>query len=106
MPEYRCPEGHPCQDHTASAVNTGIYCPTCRDWRKCERCGWEGRRQDVTRYVGNAEAVRLGLAGVRRDRADGGLYGVCPNCGNGPVHGKADWWLNVDRLLRAGGKVE
>jgi len=103
MPEYRCPEGHLCQDRTRSSVNTGIYCPTCRDWRQCDRCGWAGRRQAVTRYMGNAEAARFG---VRCDPLDGGLYAICPHCGAGLVHGKADWWLNAGSLLHAGGKVE
>ncbi len=104
---YYCPKGHECQDRTALHISTnrGIYCLTCRDWRTCPVCGWIGTRYQITRYLSNTQAYRRGLR-QHHNPLDGGVYGLCPACENGLVHGQGGWWLNEKSLLDAGGSVE
>ena len=98
---YICPEGHPCEDRRADAVNPGIYCRECGDWRTCSVCEWVGTRQDVKRYLSNAQAATMG---IRKNWRDGGAYGLCPSCENGLVHGKGGWWSSAASLFQAGGR--
>ncbi|MCP4590775.1 MAG: hypothetical protein GY842_08520 [bacterium] len=74
-----CPREHECSHSTSS--HGVIYCPTCQNWRKCSRCGWESTRRQTAATV------------------------ACPTCDNAvPIVG--GWWLNESALLRAGGSVE
>lgn len=95
---YECPLGHDTQFYLAI-----IICPTCMAWCRCAACQWEGEWDDIERYVGNKRAHEI--LGVPRDKADGGMYALCPSCGKGRVIGRLSGWNNEDELLARGGRI-